>query len=506
MSDLANYKQASLAPGPNATRASPFPFSIVDVSRETSLAARDRKISGLGDRNEVFVGFIAVADACSILLSAVFAHLIRYETPILPPSHWMTAIIAVFVFGNLMTAAGCYRVEEMRLRSSQFNKIVACWIAVACGIVALLYAAKASDTFSRIWVTLWFVSGLGAFACTRAVVETIVGRYRADGKLTTNVAIVGTQRSGSQLAQMLVGADSRAFTVVSMLVIERRHIADPRSAEMIADRICAMARGTRLDEVIIAVPGASSTGLRKLVRRLTSISASVWVCPHVSATRMPSGRLTVLGDIPMFSVLDRPLGSWDRIVKRAEDVVLSSLLLLALLPAMGLVALAIRLESEGPILFRQARFGFNNNLINVLKFRSMYVTHCADPSARQARRDDDRVTRVGRWIRRASLDELPQLFNVLKGDMSLVGPRPHPVALNERFADRIDNYLARHRVRPGITGWAQVNGLRGETDTVEKMRARVNHDLYYIEHWSLLFDFKILLLTAAKGLIHTNAY
>jgi putative colanic acid biosynthesis UDP-glucose lipid carrier transferase len=180
--------------------------------------------------------------------------------------------------------------------------------------------------------------------------------------------------------------------------------------------------------------------------------------------------------------------------------------LLFCLPLMLLVALAIKLEGAGPVFFRQLRFGFNNNPITVLKFRTMVAEAAKDPFARQARRDDPRVTRVGRFLRKTSLDELPQLINVLKGDMSLVGPRPHAIAHNEYYAEIIDGYLRRHRVKPGITGWAQVNGLRGETATVQAMHERVIHDLYYIENWSLRFDLWILLRTLVVGFIHRNAY
>ena len=183
------------------------------------------------------------------------------------------------------------------------------------------------------------------------------------------------------------------------------------------------------------------------------------------------------------------------------------LLLVALSPVMLLIALAVRLDSAGPVLFRQTRYGFNNEEFTVFKFRTMRID-TANPAAalEQARRNDPRITKVGRFLRRTSLDELPQLLNVLKGEMSLVGPRPHAVAHNEQYSRIIDEYFSRHRVKPGITGWAQINGLRGETDTAEKMRKRVEYDVYYIDHWSLLFDIRILFLTLFVGFINRNAY
>jgi Undecaprenyl-phosphate glucose phosphotransferase len=208
----------------------------------------------------------------------------------------------------------------------------------------------------------------------------------------------------------------------------------------------------------------------------------------------------------MINVFERPLSGWGAVLKRAEDIALSALLLVLFGPLLLLLGLLVRLDSRGPALFRQQRFGFNNNPITVLKFRTMRVNAATDPAVPQARRGDPRITRIGRFLRRTSLDELPQLINVLRGDMSLIGPRPHAIAHNEYYAELIDGYLRRHRVKPGITGWAQVNGWRGETADVEAMHQRVKYDLYYIENWSLRFDVAILLRTLVTGFVHRNAY
>src|SRR6185437_3463072 len=215
--------------------------------------------------------------------------------------------------------------------------------------------------------------------------------------------------------------------------------------------------------------------------------------PDLSDLAISPRKLAMLREAVMINVYERPLSGWASILKQAEDAVLSLLLLFLFLPLMGIIALAVKLDSPGPVFFRQQRFGFNNNPIWIYKFRTMRVAAEEDPQVRQAQRSDPRVTRFGRILRRTSLDELPQLINVLKGEMSLVGPRPHAIAHNEYYAKCIDRYLHRHRVKPGITGWAQVNGLRGETPTIDAMHARVKHDLFYIENWSIWFDLWILL-------------
>src|SRR5690606_25777765 len=205
----------------------------------------------------------------------------------------------------------------------------------------------------------------------------------------------------------------------------------------------------------------------------------------------------------------KPLGAWDTLIKTLEDRILAALAILALSPVMALVALAVKLDSRGPVLFKQRRYGFNNELIEVYKFRSMYVDKTDHNAEKLVTRSDPRVTRVGRFIRKTSLDELPQLFNVLKGDLSLVGPRPHPTmakAADKLYGEVVDGYFARHKVKPGITGWAQINGWRGETDTPEKIQRRVEHDLYYIENWSVMFDLYILAMTPISLLNTRNAY
>jgi Undecaprenyl-phosphate glucose phosphotransferase len=245
--------------------------------------------------------------------------------------------------------------------------------------------------------------------------------------------------------------------------------------------------------------------LQDLIKKLKVLPNDVKLCPEYVGSTMPVRGVLPVAGIPMLSVLERPLSGWSLVLKNLEDRLVGAVLVALLSPLIGIIALAIKLDSPGPVFFRQRRYGFNNNAIVVWKFRTMLHRPDDESVVPQATRNDPRVTRVGRFLRRSSLDELPQVFNVLRGEMSLVGPRPHAVAHNEQYAKIIDDYLSRHRVKPGITGWAQVNGLRGETDTPEKMRLRVQHDLYYIDNWSFWFDLKILALTPFAA-INRNAY
>ena len=261
--------------------------------------------------------------------------------------------------------------------------------------------------------------------------------------------------------------------------------------------------------LIVALPVSAETRVLQLIKKLWVLPVDIRLAAQASKLRFRPRTYSFAGTVPLLDVLDKPITDWDVVLKWLFDKSVASLALLGLAPVMALVALAIKLDSKGPVLFRQKRYGFNNELIEVFKFRSMF-TDLADANASKlVTKDDPRVTRLGRILRKSSLDELPQLFNVLRGELSLVGPRPH--ALQAKAADRlyddvVDGYFARHKVKPGITGWAQINGWRGETDTSEKIQKRVEHDLYYIDNWSVLLDLYILIKTPFALIGGENAY
>ena len=269
-------------------------------------------------------------------------------------------------------------------------------------------------------------------------------------------------------------------------------------------------RRTRVDLVIFSLPISAESRILQMLKKLWVLPVDIRLAAHSNKLQFRPRSYSYIGKVPVLDVADRPIADWDVVMKWLFDKIVGGLILLCALPVMALIALAIKLDSRGPVLFKQKRYGFNNDLIEVYKFRSMY-TDAADASANKlVTKDDPRVTRIGRIIRKASLDELPQLFNVVfKGNLSLVGPRPHAVnakAEARLYDEAVDGYFARHRVKPGITGWAQINGWRGETDTHEKIQQRVEHDLYYIENWSLLLDLYIMLRTPFALLKTENAY
>ena len=276
------------------------------------------------------------------------------------------------------------------------------------------------------------------------------------------------------------------------------------------DDLVEFARRTRVDLVIFSLPITAEKRLLQMLKKLWVLPVDIRLSAHTNKLRFRPRSYSYIGGVPVLDVFDRPITDWDVVVKWLFDKVVGGLILMALLPAMAVTAVAIKLDTRGPVLFRQKRYGFNNELIKVFKFRSMYTDQSDAMADKLVTRDDPRVTRVGRFIRRTSLDELPQLFNVVfKGNLSLVGPRPHAVhakAEDRLYDETVDGYFARHRVKPGITGWAQVNGWRGETDNQEKIQRRVEHDLYYIENWSVLLDLYILVVTPFALLKAENAY
>jgi Undecaprenyl-phosphate glucose phosphotransferase len=405
---------------------------------------------------------------------------------------------------NAMSVAQAYDLHDLTSLRAQLSKVTAGWATAFALLIAVAYFDKVSDQFPRMWIGLWFGLGISASLAARAALRVYLAWRRRAGALSITVAVVGSDLFASQVKRRFAGSDDMDARVLPAFA-PRFEIGADEGDQSVAG-LLRLARRTRIDEIIVQLPDKRDATFSAMLEKLGELPVNVHLCPDLSDLAISPRKLAVLCEAIMISVYERPLSGWAAIMKRAEDVVLSALLLVLFMPLMGIISLLVKLDSAGPVFFRQQRFGFNNNPIWVYKFRTMHANAAADPVVTQARRFDPRVTRIGRILRRTSLDELPQLMNVLKGEMSLVGPRPHAIAHNEYYATCINRYLHRHRVKPGITGWAQVNGLRGETPTIDAMHARVKHDLFYIENWSIWLDFWILVRTFAVGFVHPNAY
>jgi len=422
-------------------------------------------------------------------------------------------VLIPIVTVGLAQAAGAYRLQAMRTFGRSALRVIAAWTLTFLLLTAALVLSKLADQTSRLWLAIFHASGVFTLLAGRAALSRFVEAQTRAGRFDRRTAIVGGGAAGEALIAALEGQAETGIRIVG--VFDDRN--DDRSTEFVAgypklgnvDDLVAYARSHRLDLIVFTIPITAEARILQMLAKLWVLPIDIRLSAHAAKLRLRPRSYSYLGSVPVLDVFDRPIADWDVVVKAVFDRCVALLALLALSPVMIAVALAVRFTSRGPILFRQKRHGFNNELIEVYKFRSMYVDLCDATGDRTVTKGDPRVTPVGRIIRKTSLDELPQLFNVLKGDLSLVGPRPHALqskAANMLFDQVVDGYFARHRVKPGITGWAQINGWRGETDTPEKLQRRVEHDLHYIENWSVLLDLQILLTTPFALLKTENAY
>ena len=446
-------------------------------------------------------GALAATDAGVVLLSSTAAYLVRHGMVTVPQEVAATTLLATVLTVNLMGLSGCYTRHVIAPLGAQIGRAMQGWSVVFLILVVIAYLAKVSDDFSRAWAVGWYVAALFGIALVRAGAAAKVRQWRRRGKLARTVAVVDLAGTGDALARRLVNGSKGEMRLVGVFSMQ----PGTASGRTVTD-LLAVARLFRIDEVIIAAPREAGDLVDAAIRTIATIPAHVRLCLDMPRTTAAPLEAALMYGEPVITVRQRPMMGWSRVAKRTEDLVLASLALVLVAPLMGLVALLIKLDSPGPVLFRQARLGFNNNVITVYKFRTMVHRPAGDADVRQAQRNDKRFTRIGQFLRRTSIDELPQLFNVLQDGMSLVGPRPHALAHNDQYAALIDGYLGRHRVQPGITGWAQVNGFRGETDTLDKMQRRVEHDLDYIDRWSLMLDLRILFMTVFTSLLQKNAY
>jgi Undecaprenyl-phosphate glucose phosphotransferase len=421
----------------------------------------------------------------------------------------MTAVITVAGFDML----GLYSQASFNSFIRQMPRVLLAWTVAFALLLAGAFFLKAGHEFSRVWFAGWYVTGIVVLIGERLIVAGLIRRWTQQGRLYRRAAIYG----GGAISERLIHdleVDMDADVRITGIFDDR---GDDRVDRVIAGyprlgglkQLVSSARSSRLDMIIVALPIAAEKRVIELTRALAILPAEVKMPARASELRFTSETYSRVGNVAMIDLLEKPIADWGSVSKWLFDKVVGTLALILLAPLMLAVAAAIKLDSRGPALFRQKRYGFNNELIEVFKFRSMYTDRCDANASKLVTKDDPRVTRVGRFIRKTSIDELPQLFNVILGNLSLVGPRPHALeakAAGDLYDNVVDGYFARHKVKPGITGWAQINGWRGETDTPEKIQKRVECDIYYIENWSLLLDTYILLKTPFALLKSENAY
>ncbi|MEK0169514.1 MULTISPECIES: undecaprenyl-phosphate glucose phosphotransferase [Pseudescherichia] len=417
--------------------------------------------------------------------------------------HLLMALMALVVFQMIGGMTDFYRSWRGVKISTELVLLLQNWtlsLIFSAGLMA--FNADFNDDFSLFFA--WYVlSSIGLVVC-RSLIRFGAGWLRNRGYNTRRVAIAGDLPVGQMLLESFRNEPWLGFEVVGVY-----HDVGPEgvSAEWAGTiaQLIEDAKAAKIHNVYIAMSMNDAASIKKLVSDLADTTCSVILIPDVFTFNILHSRIEEMNGIPVVPLYDTPLSGMNRVLKRLEDIVLSSLILLMISPVLLSIAAAVKFTSPGPVIFRQTRYGMDGKPIMVWKFRSMKVME-NDSVVTQATQNDPRVTRVGNFLRRTSLDELPQFINVLTGGMSIVGPRPHAVAHNEQYRTLIQGYMLRHKVKPGITGWAQINGWRGETDTLEKMEKRIEFDLEYIREWSLWFDIKIVFLTIFKGFVNKAAY
>ena len=448
-----------------------------------------------------------------VLGSGTFANMVLVSGSGDMESYPRIVFVAAVAFAVLAETVGSYDIEAQFSLRQAWQRVATAWITTSLFMVTLGFLLKASDEVSRQWAFGWFISGGILLMSSRVLMTIWVRRLKRRGTFNQRVAIFGAGQQGARLANYIQTTDKLTITIVGFFDdrLDGRVPMESHGIPVLGnlEALVATIRDGRIDQVIVALPWSAEARLQQVVNKLALTPVRIRLAPDLASFVFARRPVVLLGEMPVMTLFERPISGLDAWAKVAEDRILAGTLLLIMSPIMLVIALAIRLTSPGPVFFRQAREGFNNQPFRVFKFRSMYHNRAQYDGVVQASRRDPRITPVGAFLRRTSLDELPQLINVLQGDMSLVGPRPHAASTRaggRLFSDVLSSYAARHKVKPGITGWAQVCGWRGETDTEDKLVKRFEHDLYYIENWSIWFDLYVLCRTVVAVIIPKNAF
>ncbi len=442
--------------------------------------------------------------AVGVLLFAIqFHHLDFSRNYLLILSGAFLLCMAVFPFFDM------YRLQRGASLWSEARSVASAWTLVVAGLAVMLFATKTGSDFSRLWIGRWAVAGFVALVLLRLCIRGGLRLIRRQGYNLRFVAIAGAGELGRGLARQLAAAPWTGLKVIGL------YDDDPRLQGLDFDgaivrgglhRLAKEAKTLGIDQVLIALPLQQDKKVSALVNQLSKLSVQVTLVPDIYGFQLLNHSIGEVAGFPVIHLMQSPLSGVRGFVKAIEDKVLAALILLLASPLMVLIVLGIQVTSPGAIFFRQLRGGLHGERIRVWKFRSM-KPHAATPGKiDQAVLGDHRITPFGAFLRRTSLDELPQFFNVLAGDMSIVGPRPHAIEHDDFYRKKIDVYMLRHHVKPGITGWAQINGWRGETGELIKMEMRVKHDLYYISNWSIWFDLRIIFMTMYIVLTGRNAH
>ena len=417
-----------------------------------------------------------------------------------------------FLLVSVFNAYGLYRPELINQRSFQLRRMQKLTVACVLALATIGFTLDVTHYFSRTWLFSWLALLLLLLPAQRLLFSILILRWCRTGRITRNVAVIGNTRQASKLLEVIADASEPWVRMIGVFDDRSEARSDEPDMNIAMGRtneLEKLVRDNHIDEIVVALPDYAEERIIELLRRIEHLPVKVSICPNFIGLRLGSVRAGTLAGVPILAVYEVPISGWRTIIKSIFDYSLGSIAMVFATPVMLAIAICIKLESKGPIFFAQDRVGFNGKIFKVYKFRSMYTDMVDKNADTLVGPGDPRVTRVGRFLRRTSLDELPQLLNVMTGTMSLVGPRPHALnakAAGVRYEESTERYLVRHKVKPGITGWAQVNGWRGETSTTESIRKRTEFDLLYVYNWSVYFDLIILIRTVWAVISGKNAH
>ena len=435
----------------------------------------------------------------TIIVSFLLAYWLRFGSAALAQGYLIALLLSLALAAIVLPATGTYRAEFEWELLRRMRRLIAGWAIVLLMLVSIAAMTKTTDNFSRIWFGLWTILSTVGLVAVLLMSHYASIRRRNQNRQTRPVALVGTGEAAARLEEQILHDSASDMTIA-------QRFGKPWSSApvMPLSELAGYIEDNNIRAVWIAVAWEDKSTLNETLAALRESVVDVNVVPDLHQYRLLNQSVSEWAGLPVISLAGTPMTDAELRLKAVMDWLGALLLVILLSPLFLLISALILITDGRPVLYKQQRHGIGGESIGTFKFRTMR-NGSQDEAFRQASPDDERVTAVGKFLRKTSLDELPQLFNVLKGEMSLVGPRPHPLELNQEFKSRIPRYMLRHKVKPGITGWAQVNGYRGQTETREKMALRIEHDLWYIQNWSLWLDLKILLMTPFV-LIHQNAY
>ncbi len=425
--------------------------------------------------------------------------------------HAIIGFVTLFLIG-VFSLNKLYDLEPIADPGQQIKKIASITSATLLGIIILLFAFKVSTNFSRLWLFSWYFLSTLVLSLERAWLYSFLVKSALSGHLTKKVVVFGVDKHADKFINAIQNAKYPWVQIAGFFDDRLGRASSTVNGQTVIgniDTLINFIRENRCDEVLVILPMDAQDRINAVVNKLRVLPVPVRLMPDIAALNFVNCKYDYFNGIPVLTILDKPLTEWDYIIKLVEDRVLAFIFLILLAPIILIISILIKLDSPGPVFFKQKRYGYNNRLIEVYKFRSMHVNQQDNDATKLVTRNDPRVTKLGSFLRKSSLDELPQFVNVLKGEMSIVGPRPHAImasAQGKLYEEAVAGYAERHKVKPGVTGWAQVNGWRGETDTEEKIIKRVEHDIYYIENWSLFLDLLIIFKTVFVLAGQKNAY